>query len=1033
MFDLHFDQRAIRLTLKATSDGLLQRLLAPTKRRDLERLLPTDRDLILALADLRALAEDDAEELDIGSDHILLSHRLAAALPSETAEVLGLPPLVDLILRTDAEGLVGSPNFRLKAEWFKNGQRQTPRRTGAILETSSGPRRLPLWILEAVEVAETFKPGVGDIDHWGALSRFRQALDPGVRVADSAVAARVSMTDFLSGLQVRIADRLSIAANKDADDFEVLPFHGRRIDEKVKDGTVSENDGELSGQDLSVFQRRVRERGASPAYRLGPGSFLVVDRAALPALEAMVEMQRAPRAERAAFIRNPRARITEAVEAALRKEGRLSNLSAEAEEEAIENAAGPVFVETQEFSERVTGIKVFEKPDLGDFRCSGTTWLEEEFARRIAQALDSRSIPELETLRKDVEQAIEQGHAEIALSDINLPTRPEMLETIDTHLARKASLQATHNEGEEVTGSERKGPRVLDGKKNFDDIEWSAKFHPRRALVAVEVPGAIRTPLKEHQLKGFQWQAAAWQAGLPGVLNADEQGLGKTLQTIAFLAWLKAHMAQQNATQRGPVLIVAPTSLLENWEQEVARHVQDVGFGHLIRLYGSAISSRRLTGKAGRDTDSGEIKLDFEFLTEALKEGRAHRFWLLTTYTTLANYQHSLGRIPFSALVFDEIQTLKNPATLRAQAGLFMNADFRIGLTGTPIENSSVDLWAVMEQLAPGSLGSLKDFRARYGEPDRDNMAELHDRVFKPLRERPALALRRTKDQVARDLPEKTRRLHPRLMPKGQASVYDDARLKLAQGGLGAVLKALHHIRSVSVHPSLDETTSASDFIDASARLSATFDILRRIAARGERALVFVEHRRMQHRFIELARAEFGLSRIDLINGDTPIPKRQAIVNRFQRHLEDDRGFDILVLGPKAAGVGLTLTAATHVVHLSRWWNPAVEEQCNDRVHRLGQTRPVSIHLPLAIHSGYLENSFDCLLQSLMQRKRRLASSALWPMGDTEADVAKLQEMLNAEKMTSSEDPVISSVIALFQRDGLPAPAIQADGSVLIV
>lgn len=1032
MFDFHFDQQAIRLTLKAPSGGLLQRMLTRAKKRDLEHLPPSDRDLILALANLRALAEDDPTGLEIGPDHIRLSHRLAAALPSETAQILGLPPLVDLTLRTDAEGLVGSPSFRLRAEWFKNGQRQAPRRTGAILETSGGPRRLPLWLMEAVDVAETFRPGGGvDIDHWGALARFRQALEPGVHVAEQDKAARVSMTDFLSGLQVRVADRLSISPNRDGDDFDVLPFSRRRFEELEEDGAVSESDSELIGQDLGVFQKRVRERGAAPAYRLGPGSFLVIDRAALPALDVMAEMQRAPRSARTAFIKNPRPRITEAIEAALRRDGRLDNLSPEAEEEAIENAAGPVFVETREFSERVTGVKVFEKPDLGDFRSSGTTWLPEQFARQIAEALGRRSAAELESVREDVEQAIDRGEGAVPLGDVDLPARQEMLATIDTHLAKKRAEEAG-DEDRADEGATKKGPHVLDGKKNFDDLEWSSKFQPREALIPITLPAAIRTPLKPHQIESFEWQAAAWRAGLPGVLNADEQGLGKTLQTIAFLVWLKSHMAQEKASQRGPVLIVAPTSLLENWEQEVARHVQEPGFGHLIRLYGGAISSRKLTGMSGRDIDSGEIKLDLGFLTEALEEGRAHRFWLLTTYTTLTNYQHSLGRIPFSALVFDEIQTLKNPAALRAQSGLFMKADFRIGLTGTPIENDAVDLWAVMEQLAPGSLGSLKDFRRRYGAPDSDNMAELHGRVFKPLDGRPALALRRTKDQVARDLPEKTRRLHPRLMPDGQASVYDDARLKLAQGGMGAALKMLHHIRSVSVHPRLDETAPDSDFIDASARLSATFDILRRIAARGERALVFIEHRLMQHRFIGLARAEFGLSRIDLINGETPIPKRQAIVNRFQRHLDDDRGFDILVLGPKAAGVGLTLTAATHVIHLSRWWNPAVEEQCNDRVHRLGQTRPVTIHLPMAIHPAYRENSFDCLLQSLMQRKRKLASSALWPMGDTDGDVAELQKMLNAEKTACAGDPVLSALSALFQRDGMPRPIIDPDGSAPI-
>ena len=1029
MFDLFFDNLGVRLRLKASSTSLLKRILLRGENRDLERLPPADRDLILALADLRALAENKPTELEISSDHIRLSHRLVAALSSAAAQVLGLPPIVDLTLRTDAEGIVGSQNFRLKAEWFKNGQRQLPRRVGAILETASGLRRLPLWLMEAVEVAEGFKPGGGDIHDWGALSRFRQALDPGVRVGDSDHAARASMTDFLSGLQVRVADRLSISANEDASDFEVLPFSGQRIADAGGEDSVSEGDSELNGSDLAVFQKRVRERGAVPAYRLGAGSFLVIDRAALPVLAVMSDMQRASQDERGAFMRNPRPRVTDAVEAALRKDGRLDNLSPEAEEEVIESVAGPVFVETREFSERVTGIKIFEKPDFDGFESSGTSWLPEQFARQLAEALGKRTTPELEGLCADVENAIENGQKEISLDEISLPARPETLATINAHLATRADLR-TSEEDTEDGAPERVGPIVLDGKRNIDKVEWSAKFEARQAFIPAKVPDAIRTPMKQHQIESFQWQVAAWQAGLPGVLNADEQGLGKTLQTIAFLVWLKSHMANSMTSNRGPVLVVAPTSLLENWEQEVARHVEEPGLGHLIRLYGSAIGSRKLTGKSGRDIESGELKLDLAFLSEAIEEGRAHRFWVLTTYTTLTNYQHSLGRIPFSALVFDEIQTLKNPASLRAQAALFMKADFRIGLTGTPIENTSIDLWAIMEQLTPGAIGSFKEFRTRYGVPDSSNMAELHDRVFKSPEGRPPLALRRTKDEVARDLPEKTRRLYPRLMPDGQASVYEDARLKLAQGGLGAALKMLHHIRSVSVHPTLDAKGTHDGFIDSSARLSATFDILRRIASRRERALVFIEHRQMQYRFIELARAEFGLKRIDLVNGDTPIPQRQEIVNRFQKHLEDDDGFDMLVLGPKAAGVGLTLTAATHVIHLSRWWNPAVEEQCNDRAHRIGQTRPVSIYVPMAIHAGYRENSFDCLLQSLMQRKRRLASSALWPMGDTDGDVAELQKMLGSQESKSGGDPLKSAIDALFQRDGIPRPETEPDGSV---
>lgn len=172
----------------------------------------------------------------------------------------------------------------------------------------------------------------------------------------------------------------------------------------------------------------------------------------------------------------------------------------------------------------------------------------------------------------------------------------------------------------------------------------------------------------------------------------------------------------------------------------------------------------------------------------------------------------------------------------------------------------------------------------------------------------------------------------------------------------------------------------------------------------------------------------FGLDRIDVINGDTPIPKRQEIVNRFQSRLNADSCFDMLILGPKAAGTGLTLTAATHVIHLSRWWNPAVEEQCNDRVHRIGQTRPVSVHIPMALHPELGAESFDSLLQSLMQRKRKLAEQALWPIGDSAADVTSLTQAV-ATPTRGQHAVIADSMAEQFRRDGLPPVPPDADGA----
>ncbi len=576
--------------------------------------------------------------------------------------------------------------------------------------------------------------------------------------------------------------------------------------------------------------------------------------------------------------------------------------------------------------------------------------------------------------------------------------------------------------------AEKSAPIILKTADNFEDLTWCPDRGPRPSDLGDAVPATIRTKLKEHQVEALRWQIAAWKAGLPGILNADEQGLGKTLQTISFLVWPSEQMKQPGA-KRGPILVVAPTSLLENWEQEVRNHVPGVGLGHLVRLYGGSTAARRVAGTRGADTTTGEAQLDFADLDHALQAGAGHLTWVLTTYTTLTNYQHSLAKVPFAAVVYDEIQALKNLGNLRACAARAMQADFRIGLTGTPIENVTTDLWASLNQLAPGSLGTLRDFRRRYAEPAEGSMAELYAGVFVKQGNLPPLALRRRKDQVARDLPTRTRLLHPRVMPPLQEARYEEARVKLAEGGMGTALKMLHHIRTVSVHPSFEQTSPDADFIGASGRLAAVFEILASIRAPRERALVFVEHRQMQYRFIELARSTFGLNRIDMISGETPIQKRQAIVNRFQGHLENDGGFDLLVLGPRAAGTGLTLTAATHVIRLSRWWNPAVEEQCNDRVHRLGQTRPVTVHVPLAIHRGYREQSFDLLWQSLMQRKRRLASAALWPMGDDDSDVAALQKMLAETATDGTGNMIGTSMAKMFERDGLAVPEKRGDGA----
>lgn len=1005
--------------------GLVSLLKASKSRyRSFTHLSEDQQDLLFAIADLRNWQDSHEGEVEILDDVLRLSHDAVASLSSASATILGLPDDVHLTLKTDVTGVLGRPDFKLSYEWTHHSRRETPKRTGAILLTSAGERRLPLWMKHALDLADEFDPNRPMEDHWSALAAFRQALEPDDAISktlpENREMAGLSMTAFLRGLEVHVANRFSISPDATLGQFEVVPYSSQQLDDAgISDDNISEKDAELTGEALAAFQHRLRTRGARSAYQLGNNAYLVVDKSSTPVLEEMVRVQQAERDERKAFIKNPRAFITEAVTRHLTDSGAFDNLDEADQEELVESVAGPALVESREYSERVTGVTVYKKPST-DFESSGTTWLPEVFDPVVADAIRDMPVNELRALHAHMNDVLAESSGVAAVIEgTEVEITPARLAAVAGELERKEQDTIQLDDPKPESETETGGPVILGTLDNFEQLSWHAQFKARKPTIPICLPDTITTPLREHQIDGFHWATKAWSSGLPGILNADEQGLGKTLQTIAFLNWLQADMRDPAATSRGPILVVAPTSLLRNWEEEVERHVAPRKFGNLVRLYGSSISSHKRSGARGTETGSGLPLLDLDWLEDAFDESRAHKYWFLTTYTTLANYQHSLGKIPFSALVMDEIQNIKNRSTIASKAAEAMNADFRIGLTGTPIENTTTDLWTIMDRIAPGSLGSGVDFRSKYGAPDSDNMAQLHARVFKPKNGYPPLGLRRLKDEVAQDLPQKSRFLHPRLMPQIQATTYDEAQHKLATGGAGAALKMLHHIRSVSVHPSASTIAVPKDFVEMSARLDATMDILRRIADRGERVLVFIEHREMQFRFAELVRNFFSLEKVDVINGDTPIPKRQAIVNRFQMHLESDGGFDMLILGPKAAGTGLTLTAATNVIHLSRWWNPAVEEQCNDRVHRIGQTLPVEVHVPMAIHPDYGPQSFDCLLQSLMQRKRKLASQALWPMGDTRGDLEGLQSGLSGERSSNSANVVAETMAELYRRDEL--------------
>jgi superfamily II DNA or RNA helicase len=489
--------------------------------------------------------------------------------------------------------------------------------------------------------------------------------------------------------------------------------------------------------------------------------------------------------------------------------------------------------------------------------------------------------------------------------------------------------------------------------------------------------------LRPYQAKGVEWLAGLGQRNLNGLL-ADDMGLGKTLQALAFCAWLRAaapplgtaaatterilRPAQDDGRQKSahaaaksessPVLVVCPTSLVTNWLREAARFTP-----HLRAL--------DLTGadRAERWAKRGEYDL------------------LMTSYAILRRDVEQYRSEEFSLVILDEAQHIKNRGSQNAQSAKALRARHRLILTGTPLENSVLDLWSLFDFLLPGYLGTATDFRERYETPlTRDESGPV-PRVMERLRHRVRpFFLRRTKEDVLSELPPKLEHLALCELTNEQREVY---RAVLAQGrrevfehagksGRGrdriAVLTTLLRLRQVCCHLDLlPQGDEKRVWKEPSAKLDRTFELIDEAIDGGHRVLVFSQFVRALHLLRdEAARREIGFCYLD---GQTV--KRQAEVDRFQQ----DAGVPLFFISLKAGGTGLNLTGADTVIHFDPWWNPAVEEQATSRAHRMGQSRRVQAYKLIA--AGTVEEK----IQALQMRKRELFAASL---GGDEAFAEKL-------------------------------------------
>ncbi|MFC8897646.1 DEAD/DEAH box helicase [Streptomyces cinereoruber] len=467
----------------------------------------------------------------------------------------------------------------------------------------------------------------------------------------------------------------------------------------------------------------------------------------------------------------------------------------------------------------------------------------------------------------------------------------------------------------------------------------------------VQAPPGLTATLRDYQLRGLAWLDLMTSLGLGGCL-ADDMGLGKTVTLIAL------HLRR---ARRAPTLVVCPASLLGNWQREVRKFAPDVP---VRRFHGA---DRDLDGTGGG--------------------------FVLTTYGTLRTSAARLAAHEWGMVVADEAQHVKNPFSATARALREIPAPARVALTGTPVENNLSELWALLDWTTPGLLGPLKAFRSRHARAVENHEEIEHAEAVERLARlvRPFLLRRRKSDPgIVPELPPKTESDHPVPLTREQASLYEAtvretmARIEESEGMArrGLVMKLLTSLKQICNHPAqfLKEEAprgpGTARLAGRSGKLALLDELLDTILAEDGSVLVFTQYVSMARLLADHLAAR-GIP-AQLLHGGTPVAERERMVDRFQ-----DGEVPVFLLSLKAAGTGLNLTRAGHVIHYDRWWNPAVEEQATDRAYRIGQTQPVQVHRLIA------EGTVEDRISDMLRTKRALADAVL---GSGEAAFTELTD-----------------------------------------
>ncbi|MFC9534002.1 SNF2-related protein [Streptomyces sp. NPDC056975] len=538
-----------------------------------------------------------------------------------------------------------------------------------------------------------------------------------------------------------------------------------------------------------------------------------------------------------------------------------------------------------------------------------------------------------ELSREELDRLAEANRPVVRLRDQWVLIDPEEARRAREHQDRKVTPI-------DALGAVLTGSTDIDGRRvDVHPTGWLAELRERLAdpegMEPVGQPAALTADLRDYQLRGLNWLARMTSLGL-GACLADDMGLGKTITLIAL------HLHRQTTPETAaPTLVVCPTSLMGNWQREIEK-------------FAPGTPVRRFHG--GR---------------RSLEDLAAGEF-VLTTYGTMRLDAAQLAGVDWGMVVTDEAQHVKNPHSATAKELRTIGARARVALTGTPVENNLSELWAILDWTTPGLLGKLGTFRTRYARAVEEGKDPAAAQRLSQL-VRPFLLRRRKSDPgIAPELPPKTETDRAVSLTTEQTGLYEAvvretlAEISGADGiaRRGLIVKLLTGLKQICNHPAQFLKEDEPRIPGRSGKLELLDELLDTILSEDASVLVFTQYVQMG-RLIEQHLAARGVAS-QFLHGGTPIAAREAMVGRFQ-----EGEVPVFLLSLKAAGTGLNLTRAEHVVHYDRWWNPAVEAQATDRAYRIGQNRPVQVHRLIA------EGTIEDRIADMLVRKRELADAVL--------------------------------------------------------